>query len=277
MGYRRIALLHMGFALALAACTPAGAPVDQGRPRIEAGAGSQRLVVASRPRGLTARTAEEAATARAVAERNPAAELSRADSARRVSAEGLAFLVGTPAGRRFLALPFPRALARGDPAAQCPATGVAGGPRAVETALGACLAALADRPDCGCEILAYDDVVAVDRGELAYATGTSARLRVPALGIDGLYVAEAEPDGTLLLRGLGGPFGRVERRPDGVAVILADGRRFDGTAEAVGFRRGRLAERIRAQDAQGRRLVLLTGFDPDELAERAAAFLAWAG
>lgn len=50
---------------------------------------------------------------------------------------------------------------------------------------------------------------------------------------------------------------------------------FRGTAIEVGWRRGRIAQRLYLQDAAGRRVSLLLGFPPDDLAAYAAAWLAF--
>jgi hypothetical protein len=145
-------------------------------------------------------------------------------------------------------------------------------------ALERCLARLApQRPGCGCRIVALDDLVTVPREDTAYATGTSARMRSAALGIDLLLVAEEVPGDGMLLRDLRGPIARlVNGEGDAVTLsFIATGRRFDGYRIAVGFRRGRIAERIYVVDADGNRLSLLIGFEPGELADRAGAWLAW--
>ncbi len=110
-------------------------------------------------------------------------------------------------------------------------------------------------------------------------------MRSTSLDIDLLLVAEetsgeasgdASGDGTLL-RDLYGQVAYVIRgEDDSVTVKFAStGRRFDGFRIPVGFRRGRIAERIYAVDADGNRLSLLIGFGPSELASGAAAWLAW--
>ncbi|MEM1346179.1 MAG: hypothetical protein AAGI34_16575 [Pseudomonadota bacterium] len=218
-----------------------------------------------------------------VAERNTAAVLERREGAARVRAEALAWLVGHPEGRRYLSLQAPRALARGAPAARCPAVSVSRAPTtggAVSQALAQCLARVATLPDCGCEVLAYDDILAVPRTEMAYATGTTARLSAPALGLDGLFVAEALGLERVLLRGLGGRLGEAVFDGEGGVQVVLDGAsgapaaRFEGRDTLIGWRRGRLARRITARDGEGRTLVLLIGFSPEELAAGAGALLA---
>jgi hypothetical protein len=217
--------------------------------------------------------------------------LSRLD-AREARADSVAWMTGSRPGRAFLAAEPPRAIARGDPAEMCPATGIAGaadapegspaGRRAAVTrlALERCLGALEDRPgECGCKLLAVDRVLTVPLEEMAYATGVTARLRAPELGIDGVLIAEEDESGAILLRDLSGPVARLERLDgDRARLAFADGgATLEGTREAVGWRRGRLAERIYLEDEAGRRAALLIGFSPGELAASAAAALAWPG
>jgi len=160
------------------------------------------------------------------------------------------------------------------------ASGTPGTPRAevAGQALRSCLAQLVpERTGCGCRIVALDDLITVLREETAYATGTSARMRSASLGIDLLLVAEEDADGSTLLRDLRGPVARLVNGADDTVTLsfLATGDRFEGRRILVGFRRGRIAERIYVVDADGNRLSLLIGFEPDELAGGAGAWLAW--
>jgi len=182
-------------------------------------------------------------------------------------------------------------LARGTPEEACPALTTASGADATlagdeaqkrgdvaAVALSACLKQLPpDMPVCGCRVIAVDDMVTVPREQIVYATGTSARLRAPKLGLDLLLVAEDAPDATTVLRDLRGPVAWIDREGDHhVTLRLKDsGRVFEGRSIPVGFRRGRLAERIYAEDGDGEKLSLLIGFDPDELSQHAGAWLAW--
>jgi len=216
------------------------------------------------------------------AQLDPERLLKRNDS-RLARADSLAWLTGSEAGRVFLEAPLPRAIARGDPPRTCPATGLAAGDpagrgSAVRTALSRCLDALpAAAKDCGCELVAVDSVLTVPRDEMAYATGVTARVRAPEAGFDGLLIAEDETGGAILLRDVTGPVARITRPADGRAALefLGGGPRFEGIATPVGYRRGRLAERLYLANADGSRAVVLIGFSPGELAESAGAGLAW--
>ena len=242
-----------------------------------------RLVSLPRPPILVAEGTDDLAMARLNAARTDWQKLYRRTDAQLVSVDALPFLTRTEAGRAFLAAEGARALARGQPAERCPATVVSVPGEAaslddlVGDTLSRCLAELAPaHPDCGCEVLAVNDFLTVPREEMNYASGLTARMRVPELGIDDVLVADVV-EGETLIRGLRGPVARLERAPDdSVAVVmLRDGRRFAGRSLPVGYRRGRIAERIYATDPAGARMSLLVGFSPKELAEGAAAWLAW--
>ena len=218
--------------------------------------------------------------------------LANAELSRWAGVDALPLLSSTATGRKFLAAAVPRALAQGVPAEFCPALALAAGTdsgpdsgtgsslltRTVARALSACLEQLDPAAtNCGCRIVALGNILTIPREDTAYATGTTARMRVAALGIDLVLVAEdGAPDETLL-RDLAGPVARLSRGAgDKITLwLLADGHAFNGASIPVGFRRGRLAERIYATDADGIRMSLLIGFDPDELAQYAGAWLAW--
>lgn len=195
------------------------------------------------------------------------------------SANALPFLTGSAVGREFLATGDPRVLVRGAPSEFCPTalveSGNASTPDLAASALRKCLAQ--SSPKCGCEVVAAGAVLMVPKSEVAYATAIAARIRAPSLGINGFLVAEEARDGGILLRDLKGSVGRVRRTDDDhVTVTLAKAAEpFEGRAIKVGYRRGRIAERIYARDADGNRLSLLIGFDPTELAQLAGAWLAW--
>lgn len=244
---------------------------------------SARLVVLPRPPSIAADAADKLPLAGRVAARVDTQALLGA-GATRVTVDALPFLTQTEIGRAFLAAPGARALARGMPAESCPALGLAiepggeGNSAVAQQALGICLAALGDsHPGCGCRILALGDVLTVPRDEVGFATGVSARIQAPAHGLNGVLVAEDLGDGRVLLRGLGGPEAILVREGGGRASLTfrRDGAVYRGQALPVGFRRGRLAERIYATGPGGDRLSLLIGFSPEELAESAAAWLAW--
>ncbi len=265
----------------------------------------QRMLVLERPPVIAVQDRREMPLAVRAAAGAGAEELGRRPQARWVTTDALPFLTQTRTGLEFLAAEAPRALARGMPPEYCPALAAAhgtagtadtgaGDTEAGETgrggagrsavarrALSACLAQLGPGHEgCGCRVIALDDVVTVPRDDTAYATGVSARMRVSPLDIDVALVAEDGPGKETLLRDLTGPVARlVHGEDDRVAVIFERGRlqghRFEGRRIPMGFRRGRLAERVYATDAEGHRLSLLVGFEPDELAGRAAAWLAW--
>lgn len=243
----------------------------------------QRMVLLDRPPVIKASSTDELERAVFRAEGTDPEDYARRLEARRVSIDALPFLIGSEVGREFLQATGRRALARGEPAQFCPAVGLASRP--VETARGviareALKSCLDDLPpktgNCGCRIIAIDNLVTVSRDDLAYATGSSARLSIPTRGIDSLLVAEENEEGDLILRDLKGTIASISNGPkDAVTVRFSNGPVFEGRRIEVGFRRGRLAERIYAEASDGERLSLLIGFEPGELADIAGAWLAW--
>lgn len=270
--------LGVFLALALGSCI--GSPNSAGsqRQKIAESVETQQILVMPRPPEIAVQTQSEIATVQRRLQRlNPNALAAR-DGARLIDANALPWLAGSTEGREFLANPQGRVLVRGMPAASCPIalteTGPGGAAQLTTRALEACVAQ--STPDCGCQVVALGSVLMVPREEVAYATGISARIRARSLGLDGFLVAEETINGETLLRDVSGVVGKIERDGDAVTVTFDQAAEvFKGTARGVGFRRGRLAERVYAADSSGNRVSLLIGFEPDELAEFAGAWLAW--
>jgi len=271
-------------------CSGTGGGNQSARQPIDPSLHMRRLLVPARPPVVAAELPEDLAVAALAAARAEPSQLVRDELSQWVGIDALPLLTSTEAGRRFLAAAPPRALARGTPPELCPAMTVATAPKAAppasaeaaraevaEAALATCLDRASATPGCGCRVIALDDMVTVPREEVAYATGTTARLRVASLGLDLILVAEDGPEGGTLLRGLTGTVAQIARGADDTVSLTLEGgaRMFRGRSIPVGFRRGRLAERIYAEDGDGNRLSLLIGFAPDELAQSAGAWLAW--
>ena len=211
-----------------------------------------------------------------LAERITDARLARRPESERISPAALPFLSGTEQGQEFLARTGHRAIARGAPAEICPAIGLSppsgadSRSAAVSAAIAQCFSSLRENnadERCGCEILAFDNIVAVRREDLIYSTGISARIRSDALRVDALLVADDVGDGETELRDLTTTVGTVRHFNDGRAELeLADHPDviFKGTSQPVGFRRGRIAEVLRLDDGQGREVLLTIGFPPQE-------------
>lgn len=267
-------LLGLVAALTLAGCD-GGEPVEgSARSRTADTLRDQLLVVSPNPPQILVSAAAELDRAARFGETARLQKLRQRSGVKRVRADSLAWLTGSAEGRAFLGATAPRAIARGDPAASCPATGLAsatdvGREGAVRQALERCLAALGDRRErCGCRLIAVNDILTVPQSEMAYATGIGARLIAPGLGLDAVLVAEDEADGSTLLRDLRGPVARLVRE-DGERValtLIGDGTMIAGSRRALGYRRGRLAERVRL-DGGG---LLLIGLSPGEIAAAAA-------
>lgn len=198
---------------------------------------------------------------------------------RRVDAAEAPFLYGSPVGRRFLQLDHPRALARGHPPQQCPAVGIAQGEDAPERALRACLARQAPADDCGCRLLASDDVLLAPLSEFAYAQGVGGRLIGAAGDARPLTVEERPGEGDAVRLAFFDALGPVAVAElvgeDARMVLLGDDVMFTGARERRGWRRGRLSERLLLTDGAGRRLIALIGFEPADVAAEGAGLAAW--
>ncbi len=251
------------------------------RQRTPATLSEQRIMVLPRPPVIKAENTADVAVARRLMARLDPNELNRREGSRIVDASAIPWLSGSEQGRSFLAMQPQRVVVRGEPAASCPvALSVSAAPATpiqdvAADALSSCL--LAAGPDCGCRVVAAGSVLLVPRDEATYATGISARIRAPKIGLDGFLIAEETPEGRTILRDLSGVVGSIERLEDDRVVVNLRGSTDDYTGQArkVGYRRGRLAERIYAENTTGERVTLLIGFDPEELAGLAGAWLAW--
>lgn len=262
---------------AVAACRASSFSAGSERTKNPESVDLQRMLVMPRPPEITAADRADIARTRRILDNLDPNELSRRDGTRLTDANALPWLTGSTEGRGFLSARLGRVLVRGAPSAFCPVALEKSGPKPVPQlaveALNACFDI--SGPKCGCQVVAAGSVLLVPRSEVVYATGVSARIRAKALGLDGLLVAEEAPNGAILLRDIRGVVGQLDHG-EGDAVTLTFGSNvYTGKARRVGFRRGRVAERIYARDSNGNRLSLLIGFGPSELSELAGAWLAW--
>lgn len=267
----------------LAAC--AGSPATPQGPLAQ-----QRFLPLTPPPQISVRAEADMADALAAVRR--VARDSADATAPRIEAVAEPFLYGSPLGRRYLALAPARALALGDPAERCPAAGLghdagarggAGAQAAAGQALRQCLAMTEGRADCGCRLMALDDMLLAGPLAFTYAPGVGGRLVGGGAGGRGapLTVAErATDDPARTLIGFfdaSGPVAVGEVNDDGGArlVLTRSGAVFEGARERRGWRRGRIMERLLLSDAEGRRIIALIGFEPADIVAEGAALAAW--
>ncbi|MCI4662810.1 MAG: hypothetical protein MRY63_13440 [Neomegalonema sp.] len=272
----------LGLSLATAACTLPEAR----RPQIIPSQ-SHRLVQPPRPPELIARDAAQAAQVAQSASPARLATLSARHGSKRLEPSQLAFFHLYPPGRAYVAAGPGRAIARGTPVKSCPQEsiiiGAAGSEQAAGHALRACLAQRDDASDCGCRLIAVEDVLLTTSDAFNFAQGVSASLypgtgsraaRAPLPLVATPALPSPDHDLAVLLRDAREIRALVEMSRDGSARMqLPNGTRLPGRAWIEGFRRGRLAGVMRFEAANGRDAVLLLGYEPGEIAEREAELL----
>ena len=263
--------------------------VVQSTPRgtITSSAARQRFLSQPRPADIVAEDWSGLEDAMLYSRRATEGEAARVRGARWVEAAQIGLLFGSPEGKAFLSAPAGRALVRGEPRDKCPALNVASAPtddQATDGALRACLREIQPYgPDCGCRVIARADRLLAPRDEFEYAIGVATRIVDPATGNERRMTSEERMiDGRpgarrLWLLGVQGPVGMLQVEPDGRAAFIESGTnaRYDGKHRAEGFRRGRVARRAYLTARDGRRLVVLVGFEEEELKDNRAALTAW--
>ncbi len=238
------------------------------------------------------------------------------DRTKRIDAPQSPFFFESAIGRAYLAAGVAgtsgRALAQGWPSEHCPAFGVAlpepDQATAARVALERCLADMPDSAakDCGCRLLALDDVLLAEPEAFVYARGVSALVYHPASGRSTTLVAEErhprdmvaevaqtlEPENlSALSRGArrlwllspNRPAAAFDMAADGQAALvfvegtrndLTPGRKLIGHWRSDGFRRGRMAGVAQLSDDNGDQYVVLFGYAPAEIDARRSELLA---
>ncbi len=193
--------------------------------------------------------------------------------ARALQISAIPFLRAAPAGAAFLQQSGPRALAQGAPSALCPVTVASNAAtsrvEATANALTGCLrglAAIGADAGCGCRLMAVDTVLLAPQEAFSFAPVVSAVL-IDAKGRSERLVAEsvsADPDTELvLLRDAAGERARLILVKGGAALVFSaePDIQFSGTRQPFGYRRGRVAERLRMTNASGDAMTLLIGVE----------------
>ncbi len=246
----------------------------------------QRFFTVPRPAVIVADDLNDLEETLLFARRTTHADPDRQNGGKWIEAAQIGLLFGSPEGKAFLTAPAGRALVRGEPAQSCPALNVATARTddlATEGALRACLRKVADMPDCGCRVIARSDHLLADRDDFQYAIGVSSLLIDPKNGqqlrmTSEERIIEGRPDTRRLwMLNAAGPVGMLQVQNDGRAafVFSATGKRYDGTHFEDGFRRGRIARRAYLNSKDGKRLVVLVGFEENELKENQETLSAW--
>lgn len=246
----------------------------------------QRFFSVPRPAEVVANDYNELNEALLYARRAANADPKEQNGGKWIEAAQVGLLFGAPEGKAFLSAPAGRALVRGEPAKSCPALHVAAAAtddQATEGAMRACMRQMSTRSECGCRVIARADRLLAKRDEFQYAIGVSSMLVDPSTGQKMQTTAEERVvEGRsgvrrLWMLGAGGPVGMLQVEPDGRAAFIftKSGKRFDGSHREDGFRRGRIARRAYLTAKDGRRMVILVGFEDTELKDNAISLQSW--
>jgi len=246
----------------------------------------QRFFSVPRPAEVVAETYSDLGEALLYARRATDTDPKKQNGGKWIEAAQIGLLFGAPEGKAFLTAPSGRALVRGEPAESCPALNVATAPtddQATEGAMRACLRQVSARAECGCRVIARADRLLAKRDEFQYAIGVSSYLVDPTTGRQLRMTAEERIiEGRpgvrrLWMLGAAGPVGMLQVESDGRAafVFSETGKRYDGSHVEDGFRRGRVARRAYLTAKDGKRMVVLVGFEDTELKENTATLLTW--
>jgi len=246
----------------------------------------QRFFSVPRPAEIVANDYDEINEALLYARRAASSDPKEQNGGKGIEAAQVGLLFGAPEGKAFLTAPAGRALVRGEPAKTCPALHVATAPsddQATEGAMRACMRKMSARSGCGCRVIARADRLLAKKDEFQYAIGVSSHLVDPTSGqkiqtTAEERVVEGRPGvRRLWMLGVGGPVGMLQVEEDGRAafVFTKTGKRYDGSHREDGFRRGRTARRAYLTAKDGKRIVVLVGFEDSELKDNAASLQAW--
>jgi len=246
----------------------------------------QRFFSVPRPAEIVAEDYSGLEEALLYAQRATDADPKRQNGGKWIEAAQVGLLFGAPEGKAFLTAPAGRALVRGEPAESCPALHVAAAQtdeQATEGAIRACLRQVSAWQGCGCRVIARADRLLASRDDFQYAIGVSSHLIDPSSGRQVQMTSEERViEGRsgvrrLWMLGAAGPIGMLQVEQGGRAafVFSATGKRYDGSHFEDGFRRGRIARRAYLTAKDGKRLVVLIGFEDAELKENSRTLMAW--
>ncbi|SOH92342.1 hypothetical protein SAMN06273572_101185 [Monaibacterium marinum] len=207
------------------------------------------------------------------ATRNTPDEIAERTRTEEIRLDQLAYFFRSQQGQSYLLGEGPKAMVRGYPAAQCPVQTVvlAGGTTqdAISQALSTCHAELAqlDRTDdCGCSLLAYENVLHASPAEFEYAIDLPVRLFRNGQLDPTTYFSRSGTDGNgdeaitievaqqrLMVISF------TDGTSDEAIVSFADGTQAAAERVLVGYDRGRIRQSFTLTEADGRRLRIIVG------------------